>query len=113
MSALSSLPHMTCTELATRLEQEQPLVLVDVREPNEIQIADLPPVGQHRIPVGEFLDRMGELDPEDNIVIYCRSGARSGWAVQQLIEKGFEKVWNLKGGILAWKEEVDPSVQAY
>ena len=109
----SNIPEMTPTELEERLKQEQPLLLVDVREPHEIQIADLPSVGQLRIPVGQFLDRLEELDPEENLVIYCRSGARSGWAVQQLQERGYEKVWNLRGGVLSWREDVDPSLTAY
>jgi sulfur-carrier protein adenylyltransferase/sulfurtransferase len=109
----NAIPEMIPTELAERLEQEQPLVLVDVREPHEIEIADLPPSGQLRIPVGEFLERLEELDPAENLVIYCRSGARSGWAVQQLLERGYGKVWNLKGGVLAWRTDVDPSLTAY
>lgn len=107
------IPEMTPSELKSRLDQEHPLVLVDVREPFEREIADLPESGQHRIPVAQFLDRMGELDPEENLVIYCRSGARSGWAAKQLAERGFTRVWNLKGGVLGWREEVDPTLEAY
>ena len=96
-----------------RLDQEQPLTLVDVREYSEANIADLPDVGQKRIPVKEFITRIEELDPEANIVVYCRSGARSGWAVERLLEMGFDKVWNLRGGVLGWRQQVDPSIQAY
>ena len=109
----AAIPEITATELHARLEKEHPLILVDVREPHEIQIADLPEVGQHRIPVGEFPERMGELDPESAVVVYCRSGARSAWAVRLLRQQGFQEVWNLKGGVLAWREEVDPSLEAY
>ncbi len=104
---------MTVTELNERMGREHPLVLVDVREHHEREIADLPGYGQLCIPVGDFLNRMNELDPNDNIVVYCRSGARSGWAVLRLMEQGFENVWNLKGGILAWRNEVDPTLQEY
>ncbi|TVP58953.1 MAG: rhodanese-like domain-containing protein [Gemmatimonadales bacterium] len=104
---------MTATELKARLDQEHPLVLVDVRDPHERQIADLPEVDQHRIPVGEFLERTGELDPDEPIVLYCRSGARSLWAARHLAERGFEQIWNLKGGVLAWREEVDPTLREY
>ncbi|TVP73943.1 MAG: rhodanese-like domain-containing protein [Gemmatimonadales bacterium] len=107
------IPEMTPTELRDRLEQEQPLVLVDVREPHEREIADLPESGQHRIPVGEFEARIQELDPDDAVVLYCRSGARSMWAAKQLAARGFEQVWNLKGGVLGWRDEVDPSLEAY
>ena len=107
------IPEITATELRARLERADPLVLVDVREPFERDIADLPEVGQLRIPVGEIVERAGELDREAELVLYCRSGSRSGWATQQLLEKGFASVLNLRGGILAWRSEVDPSVRAY
>lgn len=107
------IPEMTATELKDRLDHEQPLALVDVRDPHEREIADLPEVDQHRIPVGEFLDRIEELDPDQPVVLYCRSGARSLWAARHLAERGFEQVWNLKGGVLAWRDEVDPTLQAY
>ncbi|MBW3533989.1 MAG: rhodanese-like domain-containing protein [Gemmatimonadetes bacterium] len=107
------IPEISPSELKQRLDRHQPVVLVDVREPFEKDIADLPDYGQLRIPVGDFLERMDELDPSDAIVLYCRSGARSGWAVQQLQEKGFASVFNLKGGVLGWREEVDPSLSAY
>ena len=107
------IPEMEPTDLKARLDQEQPLTLVDVREYNEANLSDLPQVGQIRIPVREFITRVEELDPDDNIVVYCRSGARSGWAVERLREMGFEKVWNLKGGVLAWRKQVDSSIAAY
>jgi sulfur-carrier protein adenylyltransferase/sulfurtransferase len=107
------LPEITATELKARMDRSHPLVLVDVREPHEREIADLPEVGQLRIPIGEFVDRMAELDPDDPVVVYCRSGARSAWAVRQLGERGFGEVYNLKGGILGWRSEVDPSLEAY
>ena len=86
---------------------------MDVREPFEMAIADLPEVGQLRIPMGQFMARLPELDPGDELVIYCRSGSRSGKVVRKLQQIGFEKVWNLKGGVLAWRQDVDPSLRAY
>jgi len=56
---------------------------------------------------------MDELDPDEPLVLYCRSGSRSAWATRQLMEQGYAKVWNLKGGILAWRDEIDPSLTAY
>ncbi len=106
-------PEISPTELKERLDADQPLVLVDVREGWEREVADLPDVGQHHIPVGEFADRTGELGPDDTLVIYCRSGARSAWATRQLMERGFENVYNLSGGVLGWRAEVDPSLKAY
>jgi adenylyltransferase/sulfurtransferase len=109
----SPLPEITPTELHARLERGDPLVLVDVRELEERDIADLPEMGQLRIPVGEFLERIAELDPEKEVVLYCRSGSRSGWAARHLVARGYSRIWNLKGGLLGWKNEVDPSIQAY
>lgn len=107
-------PELTVAELESLLDaDDRDLVLVDVREPFERQIADLPEVGQLRIPVGELEVRADELDPEDRIVLYCRTGARSGWATQLLRARGYEKVLNLEGGLMAWREEIDPSLQAY
>ena len=105
--------EMTPRELSQRLKQEQPVVLLDVRQPHEREIADLPESGQLRIPLDELPDRVDELDPDVNLVIYCRSGARSGQAAEFLSARGFAHVYNLVGGILRWREEVDPSVQAY
>jgi len=56
---------------------------------------------------------MNELDTADEIVLFCRSGARSARAVRQLQQAGFRKLWNLEGGILAWADEVDPSKAKY
>ncbi len=105
--------EMTPVELKERLDNEHPIVLVDVRQPHEWSIADLPEVGQLRIPLDQFMDRMSELDPDDNIVIYCRSGARSGRAAEELAARGYGQVYNLVGGLLRWREDVDPSVPEY
>ena len=107
------LPEISATELDERLGRGDELALVDVREPYEREIADLPEVGQLRIPIDQLLARVSELDREAPLILYCRSGSRSGWATQELLALGFDNVWNLKGGLLAWKEEVDFSIQAY
>lgn len=107
------IPEMTPGELQERLGRDQPLVLVDVREPHEAEIADLPEVGQLRIPVDQFQKRADEIDSDAPIVVYCRSGSRSMWAARHLADRGFEQVWNLKGGVLGWRDEVDPSLEAY
>ena len=100
-------------ELKERLDRGDPLVLVDVREPFERQIADLPDYGELRIPVMEIPFRGPELNPDSEIVMYCRSGPRSSWATERLLEMGFRKVLNLRGGVLEWKSEVDPSTPSY
>ena len=108
-----SVPEITPVALKERMEREPTVVLVDVREPFEASIADLPDCGQKRIPTGEFEARIGELERDSVIVLYCRSGARSAWATQVLMGNGFENVLNLKGGVLGWREDVDPSLEAY
>ena len=113
MRGISAVPELTPLELKERLDRGDPIVLVDVREPYEHAIADLPEVGQKRIPMREIASRANELDPHAELVLYCRSGARSGRVVAHLMARGFDRVWNLKGGVLQWREDVDPSLQAY
>lgn len=104
---------MTASELKERMDQGQPITLVDVRDAHEREIADLPDYGQLRIPLGDVEEAAPNLDPDHPVVLYCRSGSRSGWATRRLLAQGYGNIWNLKGGLLAWKEEVDPSIQEY
>lgn len=106
-------PEITATELKARLDRGDVPVLVDVREPFEAQIADLPEHDQVRMPTGEFSERFSELDRGADLVLYCRSGSRSAWATAVLLESGYQRVLNLHGGVLAWRAEVDPSLAAY
>ena len=85
--------------------------LLDVREANEWEIGHLP--GAVRISVNELPARLNELDTAREMVVYCRSGARSGRAVDLLRQAGFRKVKNMVGGILRWSDEVDPSIPKY
>lgn len=104
--------EITPTELAQRLSRDgQDLYVVDVREPHETEIADIPK--DTLIPLGDLPARMHELDSADEIVLFCRSGVRSAQALRALREAGFGKLKNLKGGILAWSDEIDPSVPQY
>lgn len=84
--------------------------LIDVREPHEYEICNL---GGRLIPLGQVEQRQGELDPDSHIVVHCRSGGRSARAVNALREAGFTNVHNLRGGILAWADEIDPSMPKY
>jgi rhodanese-related sulfurtransferase len=108
-----NIPEITAIELKERFDSDSVPVLVDVREPFERDIADLPEVGQVRIPLAEVPGRSGEIPRDREVVFYCRSGSRSGSAVQFLQAQGFEAVVNLKGGVLAWREDVDPGLTAY
>jgi rhodanese-related sulfurtransferase len=106
-------PEITVTDLKARMDAGDTPVLVDVREYYEADIADLPEVGQLRIPMAEFTERVEEMDRDAELVLYCRSGARSDRAVRVLLRQGYSKVYNLKGGMLAWHNEVDPDIPAY
>jgi len=106
----TSVPEITPRELKTRLDRGDDLYILDVREPHEYQICNL---GGHLIPLGDLSKRASELDSSREIVVHCRSGKRSAEAVEFLQRAGFRKVLNLKGGILAWSDEVDPSVPKY
>jgi adenylyltransferase/sulfurtransferase len=105
-----SVPEMTVKELKRRLDAGEKIVVLDVREPLEYQIAN---IGGVLIPLGELPARMHELEPSQEIVVHCRSGNRSARAVEFLLDAGFDKVSNLKGGIRAWADEIDSSVAKY
>lgn len=113
MTQPETVPEITPVELNDRLENGDEPLLVDVREAFERRIADLPDHDQLRIPTGEFPGRLSEIDRDRDVVLYCRSGSRSEWAARILLHHGFERVFNLKGGVLGWRQEVDPSLQAY
>jgi adenylyltransferase/sulfurtransferase len=101
---------MTPEELKRRLDAGEDLFVLDVREPNEYQIANL---GGYLIPLGDLPKRVNELDSSREIVAHCKMGGRSAKAVDFLRQAGFKKVRNLAGGINAWSEKVDPKVPKY
>ncbi|MFQ5777717.1 MAG: molybdopterin-synthase adenylyltransferase MoeB [Terriglobia bacterium] len=103
-------PEIEPVELKRKLDVGEDIFILDVREPHEYQICHL---NGYLIPLGEVPKRVHELDSARTIVAHCRSGKRSAEAVDFLRKAGFRKVWNLKGGILAWSEKVDPSVPKY
>lgn len=107
----NGIKEITAMELKNLIDRHDKFTLVDVREPHEYQIAKIP--GSKLIPLGEVAQRANELDTADDIVVHCRSGARSAKAIAQLQKMGFKRLRNLKGGILAWSQEVDSSVPQY
>jgi adenylyltransferase/sulfurtransferase len=109
-AAATNVPEMTPGELKTRLDSGDDLFVLDVREPHEYQICNL---NGYLIPLGDLPKRVNELDSSREIVAHCRSGKRSADAVNFLRQAGFRKIWNLKGGVLAWSDEVDPSMPKY
>jgi adenylyltransferase/sulfurtransferase len=98
-------------QLAEQLHQGQPIYLLDVREPHELEISHLD--GADLIPLGQLAARLSELDSADEMVVFCKAGTRSARALELLASAGFRKVKNLKGGINAWAREVDPSLPIY
>jgi len=98
-------------EVKAKIDRHDPFVLIDVREPFEYKIGNIPYA--RLIPLGELPKRLSEFNPDAEIVAHCKSGARSAKAVALLKQAGFRKVRNMKGGILAWSDKVDPSVPKY
>jgi len=104
-------PEMTPTEFVALRRSGADVVLLDVREPWELDVARVPDIVH--IPMGQVADRLQELDPGRQTVVICRSGRRSMDIARFLEQKGFKSVANLKGGILAWSQELDPSLATY
>jgi molybdopterin/thiamine biosynthesis adenylyltransferase/rhodanese-related sulfurtransferase len=107
---MNGIPEITARELKARLDRKDDLLILDVREVHEYQICNLK---GKLIPLGELPRRVHELDSSREMVVHCRSGSRSASAIQFLQKAGFKKLWNLKGGVLAWSDEVDPSMPKY
>jgi sulfur-carrier protein adenylyltransferase/sulfurtransferase len=98
-------------EVKAKIDRGDRFVLIDVRETHEYQICNIPHA--KLIPLGDLPKRVNELNSADEIVAHCKSGVRSAKAVDFLKQAGFKKVRNMKGGILAWSDKVDPSVPKY
>jgi adenylyltransferase/sulfurtransferase len=109
-SVKNGIPQISVKEFKRRRDAGDDLFLLDVREPYEYQIAQ---IGGYLIPQNDVAKRIGELDPAKEIVVQCRSGARSQKIAELLKQNGFERVSNLAGGILAWADEIDPTIQKY
>ena len=99
------------SEVKAKIDRGDKFVLIDVREPHEYQICNIP--FAKLIPLGDLPKRVNELNSADEIVAHCKSGMRSAKAVDFLKQAGFRKVRNMKGGILAWSDKVDPGVPKY
>ena len=106
----NGIPQVTAVELKKRLDNNDDIFVLDVREPHEYQIANL---GAKLIPLGDLPARAGELDKDREIIVHCKSGGRSQKAAEFLAQNGFKKIWNLAGGITGWSNDVDPTVPKY
>ena len=104
--------EITAKELKERLDRGDDLQIIDVREPNEYETARLE--GSKLSPLGQVVNRMSEIDADRETVVHCRLGGRSAQAIEALTGAGFAgRLLNLKGGITAWSNDVDPSVPKY
>lgn len=106
----NGIPQITVKELKRRIDAGEDVQLIDVREPYEYQIAQ---IGGKLIPQNDLPLRLAEIDRDREVVVHCRSGARSQRIAEFLKQAGYPRVVNLAGGILAWSDEIDPKVQKY
>ncbi len=107
----ASTGDVTVEELKQRLERQEAVFILDVRNPEEYQICHIP--GSTLLPLPALPQRFRELDPGREMIVHCKSGLRSQKAIQFLREQGFRNLKNLKGGILAWADGIDPSMPKY
>ena len=102
--------EVTVQELKKKIDQDEDFQLIDVREDFEYEMSNL---GGTLIPLGGILIEADKIDKNKPVVVMCRSGKRSAAAIMQLEQKGYTNLYNLKGGILAWADEVDPTLSIY
>ena len=108
----TKLEEISATELNARRLRGDKLQIIDVREPHEFEIARIP--GTKLIPLGHVVGRMNEINQDVETIVHCKGGVRSAKAIAALKRAGFQgRLTNLKGGITAWSEDVDPRVAKY
>jgi rhodanese-related sulfurtransferase len=111
-TAQQQMPEISATELKQRLDNGDDIQIIDVREANEVALAKIP--NSTHIPLAQVVNRMSEIDPARETVVHCKMGGRSAKAIEALKRSGFTgNLFNLKGGITAWSNDVDPSVPKY
>ena len=103
--------EITVQELKTKLDNKEDFQLIDIREQNEREYTN---IGGDHITMGSVMQNLDKIDKEKDVVIYCRSGSRSAQVINFLeMNHGFENLYNLKGGILAWADDIDSSIKKY
>ncbi len=102
--------EITVTELKQLKDSNADFQLIDVREPHEFEICE---IGGELISMGEVMENLDKISKTKQVVVHCKSGGRSGAICNALEARGFTNVYNLKGGILAWANEIDSSVTKY
>ena len=102
--------EITVTEFKKLRDDNADYQLIDVREDHELEISEM---GGEHIPMGDVMDNLDKISKTKQVIIQCRSGARSATICRAMEAEGYNNVYNLKGGILAWIDEVDPSLERY
>jgi len=102
--------EITVTDLKSKIDSQEDLQLIDIREAYEQDICS---IGGELIPMGEIMGSLDKISKEKPVVVHCRSGKRSAAIIMHLETMGFENLYNLKGGILAWSDEIDSSIPKY
>ena len=103
--------EITVQELKSKIDSKNDFQLIDIREENEREFTN---IGGDHIVMGSVMQNLDKIKKDVDVVIYCRSGSRSGQVVNFLeMNHGFENLYNLKGGILAWADEIDDSIKKY
>lgn len=102
--------EITVTELKKLRDDNVDYQLIDVREDHELEICE---IGGENIPMSDVMDNLDKISKTKQVAILCRSGARSGTVCRALEAEGFDNVYNVKGGILAWADEIDPTLEKY
>lgn len=110
INIFNTMKEISVQELKEKIDKGEDFQLIDVREDFEYQVSNL---GGELIPLGGILIETDKIAKDKEVIVMCRSGKRSAAAVMQLEAQGFTNVYNLYGGILAWQEDIDPSLDVY
>lgn len=103
--------EISVKELKSKLDAKENIQVIDIREPYEAEICS---IGAELIPMGEVVDQVDKIKKDIPVIVHCRSGKRSAAVIMALEQQfGFTNLYNLKGGILAWADEIDNSMSKY
>ncbi len=103
--------EITVSSLKDKIDKKDDFQLIDVREAHERAFTN---IGGDHIPMGRIMQSLDKIDKNKDVIIYCRSGSRSAQVVDFLqAQHGFDNLINLKGGILAWSDEIDGTIKKY
>jgi len=103
--------EITVKELKQLMDDQADFQLIDVREPYEVEIAD---IGGELIPMGTVPSNVNKISKNKQVVVHCRSGKRSGDVIEWLeANHAYDNLYNLVGGVLAWSQEIDPNLPTY